>query len=121
IFEQLGIYDRIAAKGTTWSVARVLIGAADEVYSYDLAAGGTSRQPPFINIQQFYVEWYLADRLGELPGADLRWRHRVMGARPQGDHVLLDVETPDGGYVLEASWVVDASGLASAVRAALGV
>jgi len=121
IFEQLGIYDRIAAKGTTWSVARVLIGAADEVYSYDLAAGGTSRQPPFINIQQFYVEWYLADRLAELPGADLRWRHRVTGARPEGDHVLLDVETPGGGYVLEASWVIDASGLASAVRAALGV
>src|SRR4051794_34608692 len=121
IFEQLGIYDRVAEKGTTWSVARVLIGAADEVYHYDLAKGGTSRQPPFINIQQFYVEWYLADRLAELKQADVRWRHRVTGARPANDYVKLDVETPNGSYVLEASWVIDASGLASTVRAALGV
>ena len=121
IFEQLGIYDRIAAKGTTWSVARVLVGAADEVYSYDLAKGGLSRQPPFINIQQFYVEWYLADRLAELPSADVRWRHRVTRAHPANDHVKLDVETPEGGYTLEASWVIDASGLASEVRASLGV
>ena len=120
-FERLGIYDRIAAKGTTWSVARVLVGAADEVYHYDLAAGGTSRQPPFINIQQFYVEWYLADRLAELPAADLRWRHRVTAARPAGDHVALDVQTPDGAYVLEAAWVIDASGLGSAVRETLGI
>ena len=120
VFERLGIYDRLAAKGTTWSVARVLVGD-DELYAMDLAKGGTSRQPPFINIQQFYVEWYLADRLAELPAADVRWRHKVTGARPANDHVKLDVETPDGSYLLEASWVVDASGLGSNVRASLGI
>ena len=120
IFERLGIYDRLAAKGTTWSVARVLV-EQDELYAMDLAKGGLSRQPPFINIQQFYVEWYLADRLAELPEADLRWRHKVTGARPANDHVKLDIETPDGAYMLEATWVIDASGLGSAVRGSLGV
>ena len=124
VFERLGIYDRIAAKGTTWSVARVLVGS-DELYAMDLAKGGTSRQPPFINIQQFYVEWFLADRLAELPEADLRWRHKVTAARPApaltGDHVELDVETPDGTYVLDAAWVIDASGLGSSVRASLNI
>jgi 3-(3-hydroxy-phenyl)propionate hydroxylase len=120
IFERLGIYDRIAAKGARWSVGRVLVDH-EEIYAFDLAQGSASRQPPFINIQQFYVEWYLADRLAELPAADLRWRHKVTGARPAHDHVKLDVETPEGRYVLEASWVIDASGLGSAVRTSLGV
>ena len=120
IFERLGLYDRIAAKGVTWSVGRVMMDN-EELYSFDLARGSASRQPPFINLQQFYVEWFLADRLAELRHADIRWLHKVVRARPANDHVKLDVQTQDGAYVLEASWVIDASGLASSVRSSLGV
>jgi 3-(3-hydroxy-phenyl)propionate hydroxylase len=120
IFERLGIYDRIAAKGTTWSVGRVLLDE-QELYAFDLAAGSASRQPPFINIQQFYVEWYLVDRLEEFPEAELRWRHRVTGAEAADDHVRLQVDSPHGAYTIEAEWVIDASGLASTLRGALGV
>ena len=120
IFQRLGIYDRIAAKGVTWSVGRVLLDD-EELYAFDLARGAASCQPPFINIQQFYIEWFLVDRLAELPLADLRWMHKATGARDGGDHVKLDVQTAEGAYVLEAAWVIDASGLASAVRGALGV
>lgn len=120
VFERFGIYDRIAAKGVTWSVGRIMRDD-EEVYAFDLAAGSASRQPPFVNIQQFYVEWYLVDRLAELPLADLRWKSRITGARPGDDHVALEVETPEGSYTLEAEWVIDASGLASAVRTALGI
>ncbi len=80
-----------------------------------------SRQPPFINIQQFYVEWYLVDRLGELAQAELRWRNRAVGIVQFDDRVALDVETPEGRYTLEAEWVIDASGLASRLRLALVV
>ena len=41
----------------------------DEVYQFDLPPEPThsrSCQPAFINIQQFYVEWYLVDRILEL-------------------------------------------------------
>jgi len=61
------------------------------------------------------------DRLRELPQADLRWKHRVTAARQEADRVVLQVETPDGAYALEAEWVIDASGIASAVRASLGI
>ena len=120
VFDRLGVYDRIAAKGVTWSVGRVLADD-DELYAFDLQLGSESVQPPFVNIQQFYVEWFLVDRLAELPCADVRWRNKVVAARPANDHVKLDIETADGSYVLEAEWVVDASGLASAVRQSLGV
>lgn len=119
IFDRLGIYPRIAEKGVTWSVGKVL--ADDDVlYSFDAAKGSLSRQPPFINLQQFYVEWYLVDRLMQLPAAELRWKNRVTGIALAEDHVRLAVETPDGSYALEAEWVIDASGLASRIRGALG-
>lgn len=120
MLDRFGIFDRVKAKGVTWSVGRVKLDT-DELYAFDLGEGSASRQPPFINIQQFYIEWYLVDRLLELPLADLRWKHRVTAARQDADRVVLQVEAPDGAYELEAEWVIDASGIASAVRASLGI
>ena len=57
IFERLGVYEPIAAKGVQWSVGRTYAGH-DEVYNFDLRQQGSfhlSEQPPFINIQQFYI------------------------------------------------------------------
>ena len=59
IFRRLGMFDRIKTKGIEWSIGRTFAGT-DEIYSFDLAKQSThnaSCQPPFINIQQFYVEW----------------------------------------------------------------
>src|SRR5690348_8159169 len=85
IFDRLGIYPRIAEKGITWSVGKVL--ADDDVlYSFDAATGSLSRQPPFINLQQFYIEWFLVDRLMQPPQAELRWRNRVTGIKLEADH-----------------------------------
>jgi 3-(3-hydroxy-phenyl)propionate hydroxylase len=120
MLDRFGVYERVVDKGVTWSVGRVLADD-DEVYSFDLAQGSASRQPPFINIQQFYVEWFLVDRLRELPLADLRWKNRVVAAREEPGGVALEVETPEGPYTLRADWVIDASGLASRVRTSLGI
>ena len=49
MLDRFGIYDRMKAKGVTWSVGRVKLNA-DELYAFDLAKGSASRQPPFINI-----------------------------------------------------------------------
>ncbi|WP_376097305.1 FAD-dependent oxidoreductase [Roseomonas sp. CCTCC AB2023176] len=120
IMDRFGVYDRVRAKGVTWSVGRVL-DEAGEVYRFDLAQERLSKQPPFINCQQFYIEWFLAERLMEQPNAEVRWRHRVTGVTPRADHVSLTVETPEGSYATEASWLVDATGIASPIRDALGV
>ena len=65
IFDRLGIYERIRAKGITWSVGRTFSGD-DEVYTFNLQDDSVSEQPPFINLQQFYLEWFLVDRIREL-------------------------------------------------------
>jgi 3-(3-hydroxy-phenyl)propionate hydroxylase len=75
IFDRLGIYDRIREKGITWSVGRTFSGA-DEIYSFNLKDESLSEQPPFINLQQFYLEWFLVERIGELARARSAGRRR---------------------------------------------
>jgi 3-(3-hydroxy-phenyl)propionate hydroxylase len=120
VMARLGVYERIAAKGVRWSVGRVLAG--DEVlYSFDAAKQSTSLQPPYVNLQQFYVEWFLVDRIVALGCTDLRWMSKVVGVELLADGVRLRVATPEGDYAIEADWVVDAEGVASVVRGALGL
>lgn len=118
IFQRLGIYERIAAKGAQWSVGRTFAGT-DEVYAFDMrhqSGFNLSSQPAFINLQQFYVESFLVDRIQELGGVELRWGHRVSGFRQDGPGALLTVSTPAGDYEMRADWVVDATGANSPFR-----
>ena len=116
IFQRLGIYERIARKGIQWSVGRTFAGH-DEVFSFDLKAQGNfnlSQQPAFINIQQFYIEGYLVERIAELnaarPSVDMRWQSRVTGFEQHQDHARLHVSTPQGHYSLDTTYVIDATG-----------
>lgn len=118
IFERLGIYERIAAKGITWSSGRTFSGD-EEVYSFNLQTDSVSRQPPFINLQQFYIEWFLVERILELGLTDLRWKSRLTGVDVQNDGVRLSVETPAGSYTLDADHVVDATGANSPIHTQL--
>ena len=120
IFERLGIFERIAAKGITWSFGRTFSGE-EEVYNFNLQAASVSRQPPFINLQQFYIEWFLVERILELGLTDLRWKSRVTRVEPLADGVRLEVETPAGRYTIEADRLIDATGANSAIRTGLGI
>ncbi len=122
IFQRLGIYERIAAKGIQWSVGRTFAGD-DEVYSFDLRQQGgynLSTQPPFINIQQFYIEGYLVERIQELGQVELRWKNRVTGFAQDADGATLTVSTPAGDYQLRADHVIDATGSHSPFRKWVG-
>ena len=123
IFERLGIFERIAAKGVQWSVGRTFAGD-DEVYSFDLRQQGNfhlSSQPPFINIQQFYIEGFLVERTQELGVVDLRWQNRLTGFEQNADSATLTIETPAGTYQMEAEHVIDATGSGSPLRKWLNV
>jgi 3-(3-hydroxy-phenyl)propionate hydroxylase len=120
IFKRLGIYERIAAKGVQWSVGRTFAGT-DEVYSFDLRQQNThnvSAQPPFINIQQFYVEGFLVEQLYESHHCpvELRWNNRITAFEQNADFATLSITTPAGDYKIEATHVVDCSGARSPFR-----
>jgi 3-(3-hydroxy-phenyl)propionate hydroxylase len=120
IFARLGVYERIRAKGITWSVGRTFSGA-DEVYSFNLEDDSHSEQPPFINLQQFYLEWFLVDRIRALDERAIRWKTKVVRVEHASAGAVVHVETPAGAYALEADWLVDATGANSRIRDALGL
>ncbi len=118
IFQRLGVYERIAAKGIQWSVGRTFAGN-DEVYSFDLrqqSAYHLSSQPPFINIQQFYIEAFLVDRIEQLGHVEIRWCNRITALEQNKECATLTVTTPAGDYRIIADHVIDATGSRSPLR-----
>jgi 3-(3-hydroxy-phenyl)propionate hydroxylase len=123
IFDKLGIYERIKAKGIEWSVGRTFAGE-EEVYHFDLKAQNNfslSQQSAFMNIQQFYNEGYLVERTLELGHAQIRWNNRVTAFTSKGGVAQFTITTPGGSYQASADYVVDATGSKSPFRQWLNV
>jgi 3-(3-hydroxy-phenyl)propionate hydroxylase len=119
LWDRLGVGARMVEKGVVWKVGKIFLGE-EMVYQFDLLPEDGHKMPAFINLQQYYAEAYLVDRVQELPGIDLRWRNKVIGLERHNDHVALTVETPDGPYLLRADYVVACDGARSALRGLVG-
>lgn len=119
IFDRLGCGDRMVDKGVSWNVGKVFF-RQEQIYGFNLLPESGHERPAFINLQQYYAEGYLAERVAELPLIDLRWKHAVTGVQPQGDHVVVTVDTPEGPYTLEAGYLIACDGSRSPVRGMIG-
>ena len=119
VFDRLGCGDRMVRKGVSWKLGRVFF-RDEQVYEFDLLPEEGHERPAFVNLQQYYVEGYLAERAGQLPLIDARWSNKVVGVEAHDDHAVLTIETPDGNYQLRADHVVACDGSRSSVRQLLG-
>ena len=120
IFDRLGCGDRMVDKGVSWNVGKVFF-RDEQLYASTCSPESGHERPAFINLQQYYVEGYLAERAAQLPLIDLRWKNKVVGVEQHADHVTLTIETPDGRYRLEADYVAACDGARSAVRELMGL
>jgi len=118
-WDRLGIGQRMVDKGVVWSVGKIFHGDS-QLYQFNLLPEQGHKRPAFINLQQFYAEAYLVDRVETLPQIELRWRNKVTGLERRNDHVVLTVETPDGPYRLRANYVVACDGARSSLRQMVG-
>ncbi len=118
-WDRLGIGQRMVDKGVVWSVGKIFHGAS-QLYQFNLLPEQGHKRPAFINLQQFYAEAYLVDRVQELPAIDLRWRNKVIGLEHRNDLVVLTVETPDGPYRVGAKYVIACDGARSSLRQMVG-
>jgi 3-(3-hydroxy-phenyl)propionate hydroxylase len=118
-WDRLGVGQRMVDKGVVWSTGRIFHGTS-QLYQFNLLPEQGHKRPAFINLQQFYAEAYLVNRVAELPAIDLRWRNKVTGLDQRNDHVLLTIETPDGPYQLRAHHVVACDGARSSLRQMVG-
>src|SRR6201997_3060706 len=92
-WDRLGVGDRMVAKGVVWSVGRIFHGES-QLYQFNLLPEVGHKRPAFINLQQYYAEAYLVDRVEELPAIDLRWRNKVVALERRNDGVVLTIDTP---------------------------
>jgi 3-(3-hydroxy-phenyl)propionate hydroxylase len=74
-----------------------------------------------VNLQQYYLEEYMAARAASRPNLELRWKNKVVSVTQTGKTVILKVETEDGFYSVEADWVIAADGARSPIRRMLGL
>ncbi|MEX0311436.1 MAG: FAD-dependent oxidoreductase [Tateyamaria sp.] len=124
IANRLGAGQRMLDKGVVWNVGKVFHGE-DRVFQFNLQPEDGHRCPAFINLQQPYFEKFLVDeiRAAQTEGApiEIRGRNAVTGMEQRADHVLLDVDTPDGSYQIEADWLIACDGARSPIRDMMGL
>lgn len=120
ILDRFGVAARVRAKGVTWNEGDVFRGR-ERLYRFNLQPETDQKFPAFVNLQQFYVEQYLVERLQQMPAVDLRWKNRVSSVRQDADGVYVTVQTPEGKYACKARWLVAADGGHSVVREKLRV
>jgi 3-(3-hydroxy-phenyl)propionate hydroxylase len=119
LWDRLGVGERMVEKGVVWKVGKIFLGN-DMLYRFDLLPEAGHKMPAFINLQQYYAEAFLVERVQELHQIDLRWRNKVVGLQQRNDHVLLAIDTPDGSYRLKADFVIACDGARSALRGFVG-
>ncbi len=124
ITDRLGAGQAMRDKGVVWNVGKVFHGT-DKVFEFNLLPEAGHKNPAFINLQQPYFEKFLVDaiRAAQEDGApiEIRGANAVTGLTDRGDHVVLDIETPDGAYRVEADWLVACDGARSPIRKMLGL
>jgi 3-(3-hydroxy-phenyl)propionate hydroxylase len=124
ILDRLGCGDPMVDKGVTWNTGKVFFHER-KVYEFNLLPETGHKRPAFINLQQYYLETFLVERLRKLQAEgrpiDLRGSNRLTTVDAKADRVALTVETPEGPYSMETDWLIACDGAGSPVRAMMGL
>ena len=71
ILDRLGVAPAMVDKGVTWNLGKVFFGER-QVYEFNLLPEAGHKRPAFINLQQYYLEQYLVERVNRLADRDPR-------------------------------------------------
>jgi 3-(3-hydroxy-phenyl)propionate hydroxylase len=121
IAERLGALPGFLEKGLPWTGGRSFY-RDTEVLHFKMAQDENQKLPPMVNLAQYHIEQFLlntAEQETEL--IDIRWQTKLVGINARADRATLSVSTPQGGYELNADWVLACDGGRSFVREALGL
>ncbi|MEO1556465.1 MAG: FAD-dependent oxidoreductase [Pseudomonadota bacterium] len=124
IADRLGAGQRMRDKGVVWNVGKVFHGP-EKVFEFNLQPEDGHKNPAFINLQQPYFEKFLVEEIRTAQGdgapIEIRGRNALSGMTAKDDHVLLDIDTPDGPYQIEADWLIACDGARSPIRDMMGL
>ena len=120
ILQQVGVAHRVTENGLPWRFGNSYY-RGQLVFRMEAPHDPDDRFFPMINLQQPYLEEYLVDACRAEPLIDLRWGNQLGQVAQAGDHARLEIDTPEGPYVLETDWLVAADGARSGIRSAMGL
>ena len=121
IVERLGAADGFLKKGLPWTGGRSFY-RNTEVLHFRMPTDENQKLPPMINLAQYSIEQFLLDAAEARSDLiEIRWQNRLAAIDLREDGARLTVDTPVGGYTMDADWVVAADGGRSFVRETLGL
>jgi 3-(3-hydroxy-phenyl)propionate hydroxylase len=120
VLDRLGCGDRVVEKGVSWNVGKVFF-RDEPVYQFNLLPEEGHQRPAFVNLQQYYLEGYLHECASSYPNLDIRWKNKVTQLENSDAKVKVTVTTPEGGYTLNADYVIAADGARSPLRGMLNL
>ena len=115
ILQRLGVAERFCKKGLAWTKGRSFY-RGQVVFELEMPHSDDERFMPMVNLQQPYIEQFLAERALAEDAIELRWGSEVSGVEQDNDGVRLRVHTPEGDYTLDADYVVACDGARSSMR-----
>ena len=115
ILQQVGVAHRVTESGLPWRFGNSIY-RGQRVFRMENPHDPDDRFSPLINLQQQYLEQYLAEACEAHPLVELRWGNKLLSLVQSGDGATLEVDTAEGPYTLKADWLVAADGARSAVR-----
>lgn len=115
ILDWIGAAGPFVAKGLGWTCGRAFY--RDRlIHELRMPHSDDEKFLPMTNLQQFYMEEFLAGHCAQQDIVDLRWGSELVDVVGRPDNVALTVATPEGEYALGCSWLIAADGARSAIR-----
>ena len=122
ILDQLGVLQPVLDRALPWTAGTSFY-RETPVFRLEMPMDARQKFYPMVNLQQCYFEQDLADAIEQRHGdlIEIRWRTRLVRFTQDDAGVVLDLETPQGSYRLEADWLVACDGARSVVRQQMGL
>ncbi len=93
-----------------------------EVANFDMGLISDCTRYPFrLQLEQYEFTRIVGNKLAQLPAADVRFGHEVVGFEDRGDRVEVSVASPAGIEAVEGAFLVSAEGARSTVRKLAGI
>jgi 2-polyprenyl-6-methoxyphenol hydroxylase-like FAD-dependent oxidoreductase len=116
LLDRRGLYERLTGNAQPPAPSPQFMFAAFQLPLFEL-----SDNPVYgVLVPQRKIEAMLGERAAEL-GVTVRAGHAVTGLSQKDDRVLVDVDGPEGGYRIEARYLVGADGGRSVTRKLAGI
>lgn len=120
VLERVGISNNLMSEGVTWHLGRTYY-RRHELFRITFPRTGREHFPPFVNIGQDRIEYWLERRVGAEPLTGIRYRHQVVGISNRPDGVRVTVLADGRTHTVTGRYAICAGGARDPGRKLMGI